>query len=298
MMRSRLAGEKRALGIDEHAVAGTEPLEQALDGGDLALAVAGAALHEGVRQAVADDVQARVPQQLALHDVAQHDAVTVGDEHRRQHGVADAGVAQEEQEGAPPHDLVAADGRAHGEDPFGAAEEAARPPALEAEVGTQIGAEDPARPCLRRRRAAAARPGAAAEPDDERGDDADHFTAEVEQREGQATQGRPASVATPPVDAGRDQDAQRQRRQQQDPHRGIERDHGDAPCPGEEPLARRHSRHRGHVAHRPANSARLRSRSSGWGPIQIANRAAAKSAPGMVPRARPLSDSSVPTPGR
>ena len=100
-----LRREAGPLGIDQHAVAGSEAVGERPHPLEL-LRLARSAAHEVVRQPSPGDVEAGIGEQLALEHVAQADPVRAGDEVRRQQVVDDARVADQHDHG-PRRDLVA-----------------------------------------------------------------------------------------------------------------------------------------------------------------------------------------------
>ena len=90
--------EARAFRKQHHAVARAEVAGELAHARDLGLAAALTASHEGVGQPLADDVEARIPEQLALHHVAELQAGATRHQHGGQQRVDHAGMPHEEQQ--------------------------------------------------------------------------------------------------------------------------------------------------------------------------------------------------------
>ena len=120
-----LGRETRALGEEHHTLVGLEAVRERADASDLG-GVADAAPHERVGQTIADQVEAGIPEQLALEHVAQAERVEQD---------AAAGASRPGWRGGPApapalvveQPFVRGDVKAEAEDPAPAVKESTRP---------------------------------------------------------------------------------------------------------------------------------------------------------------------------
>jgi hypothetical protein len=115
--------ETGAFWIDEDAVAWAEIPRELLHPADLTHRVVREAIDEHVRNPMAYDVQAGIPEQLPLEDVPEPDSVRLAHQRRGQQRIAAAGVPNQKQVGAAREIRIALDLDAQPEEPHHRPEE-------------------------------------------------------------------------------------------------------------------------------------------------------------------------------
>ena len=110
-------GKARSFGPQHHAFFGTKPAREYADGCQVLFAAGRVAAYETIGQAVADHIQARIPQQFALHHPTQPHPVSGASQHDGEHGVGHAGVAHEEQQGTLGEQGLTFDGDSNAKEP-------------------------------------------------------------------------------------------------------------------------------------------------------------------------------------